>query len=868
MKKIFENSGLKLIAMFIFSISLLGLFVSGIVVAGIVRNNSDNEEQEQQVKNRILNNICYDYEQKAFDWYIMRAGGDYTQRDEKYYEQLFSENNCNFYFSIEPNNQKDRDSYPTLSNYTGDDYQYSYSSIDQKEIAGETISYEYQLSISDLCDENGEVYVYDYEALKEEYNLTDLPGTSDNQEDISTEVSQDYGTDLSEVTDTSKKIYDDGYTDITESVSLEYYDGTVLEQVLGANNNYSTGYLLGEEKRQLLEKADLSQEDVVDVTFFINEEGFPNIYVIFDNFQIEYNLWNNPEFRKDLYTFLKNRIMSKYNNFSLSNYDYNRYDNKLYMEYNCSNIVELKCTGYVKSELTALDAFASSFGLKIIPVIFNGAMPIFIVSMIFCLLSVIYIIMAAGRKKSYDGIYINTFNSIPYDIILVVYGLILSGELCLLDDMRIGFNDSLLGFFYDLIFESSYGASWIGKSLVVMLMFMVLAFATAAVISTTSVRLKTGDILKNTIVVRAVKWLFEFVKGIFRKTRKILIYLRNNVNIYFKWLGIFIVISIIEFMVCAKAENMSFMGSMWFFEKLVLTVILVIAIVNMSKLKKGAQIIASGESDYEVDTENMLWEFKKHGENLNQIRDGIQVAVDDRMKSEKMKTELITNVSHDIKTPLTSIINYVDLLSKEELHNEKAEEYIEVLQRQSAKLKKLIQDLIDASKASTGNMPVELGEMDVRVLLDQVMGESEEKFDQKGMKLVSTYHTDSTMVMADGKHMWRVFENLVVNILKYGQENTRVYIDVEESGFSKENDGFVVVEPMIKVSIKNISRDELNISGDELMERFVRGDSSRNTEGSGLGLSIAGSLMEIQGGKLQIIVDGDLFKVVLLLVKA
>ena len=136
------------------------------------------------------------------------------------------------------------------------------------------------------------------------------------------------------------------------------------------------------------------------------------------------------------------------------------------------------------------------------------------------------------------------------------------------------------------------------------------------------------------------------------------------------------------------------------------------------------------------------------------------------------------------------------------------------------------------------------------------------------MKIVSGYHTDNTMVMADGKHMWRVFDNLMVNILKYGQENTRVYIDVEDGDLTRESDGFTRVEPMIKISIKNISREELNITGEELMERFVRGDSSRNTDGSGLGLSIARSLMDIQGGKLQIIVDGDLFKVVLLLVKA
>ena len=225
------------------------------------------------------------------------------------------------------------------------------------------------------------------------------------------------------------------------------------------------------------------------------------------------------------------------------------------------------------------------------------------------------------------------------------------------------------------------------------------------------------------------------------------------------------------------------------------------------------------------------------------------------MKSERMKTELITNVSHDIKTPLTSIISYVDLLGKEELNNPKAKEYVEVIDRQAARLKKLIYDLIDASKASTGNMPMEIVKTDVRVLLEQAMGEFQESLDEKNLRVHVLYATEKTVCMADGKQLWRVFENLINNICKYSLPNSRVYINVEQQGD-------------IIITFKNISADELNITGNELMERFVRGDSSRNTEGSGLGLSIAKSLIELMHGSMEIIVDGDLFKVVLYLPSA
>jgi signal transduction histidine kinase len=240
-----------------------------------------------------------------------------------------------------------------------------------------------------------------------------------------------------------------------------------------------------------------------------------------------------------------------------------------------------------------------------------------------------------------------------------------------------------------------------------------------------------------------------------------------------------------------------------------------------------------------------------HAENINRAGDGVASAVEKQMKSEHFKTELITNVSHDIKTPLTSIINYVDLLQKENPENETEKEYLEVLARQSARLKKLIEDLMEASKASTGNLAVNFETCDARVLLTQIVGEFEEKTAANQLELIVDNPKEALHIRVDSRHIWRVFDNLLGNICKYAQPGTRVYISLVREG------GDAVI------SFKNISKYRLNITSEELMERFVRGDSSRNTEGSGLGLSIAQSLTNLMNGTMELSVDGDLFKVVL-----
>lgn len=218
------------------------------------------------------------------------------------------------------------------------------------------------------------------------------------------------------------------------------------------------------------------------------------------------------------------------------------------------------------------------------------------------------------------------------------------------------------------------------------------------------------------------------------------------------------------------------------------------------------------------------------------------------MKAEHLKTELITNVSHDIKTPLTSIVNYVDLLKKEDIPSPEAREYIAVLDRQSHRLKKLTEDLVEASKASSGVLNVDLQPTDVNVLFSQIEGEYQERLAACQLTLVTQPPAPGTVIRADSRLLSRVMDNLVSNICKYALPSTRVYV---VSTLSRE---------AVTISFKNVSRDELNISPDKLMERFVRGDASRHTEGSGLGLSIARSLVQLQGGRFDLAIDADLFR--------
>lgn len=294
-----------------------------------------------------------------------------------------------------------------------------------------------------------------------------------------------------------------------------------------------------------------------------------------------------------------------------------------------------------------------------------------------------------------------------------------------------------------------------------------------------------------------------------------------------------------------------FIWCLWGLEKVISIPYVIHFLLSYKRLHAGVSGIAEGNLQQKIELKHMPELLQNLGKEVNGISDSFSVAVNERMKSEHFKTELITNVSHDIKTPLTSIINFADLISKEETENDKITEYAEHLYDQSIKMKKLLENLLEATKAANGNVEVHLTECDVRVLLGQCLGEYEERLEKQNLILVLKQTEEEMQILADTKHLSRVFDNLMVNICKYAQENTRVYLTTEK----KDNKAII--------TFKNISKYPLDMEAETLMERFVRGDMSRHTEGQGLGLAIIKSLMDLQGGDFQLAVDGDLFKAIL-----
>ena len=278
--------------------------------------------------------------------------------------------------------------------------------------------------------------------------------------------------------------------------------------------------------------------------------------------------------------------------------------------------------------------------------------------------------------------------------------------------------------------------------------------------------------------------------------------------------------------------------------------------IAMEQIKKGIEEIASGNVNYQIPMEKMNSSQRQMAEMVNDIGNGLQRAVAESMKSERLKTDLITNVSHDIKTPLTSIINYVDLLKRENINDPKIQGYLDILEAKAQRLKTLTEDVVEASKVSSGNITLECMDVNLVEMLNQTIGEFSEKMEAKQLRIMATLPEEPAVIHVDGRRMWRVLENIFNNVAKYAMPGTRVYADLK------------IKKETVEFSLKNISEYPLNIKADELTERFIRGDISRSTEGSGLGLSIARSLTEMQGGKFNLYVDGDLFKVIIEFPKA
>lgn len=418
---------------------------------------------------------------------------------------------------------------------------------------------------------------------------------------------------------------------------------------------------------------------------------------------------------------------------------------------------------------------------------------------------------SAGHWQNHEGIHLTWLDKIPADVWIIA----------LPSAFFIGWDT----------FYSEWGQVIFCAALIPVTLLFLCVFAAQC---------KAGTVIRGSLTARALRLLWRILRGVTLWLWRIV----TGIPLVWKTALVTAALAFLEFILYVSPSR-----DPLFLVVKVLEILAVLAIaLNLRTLEKNGKQLSEGDLSTPVDTKRLFGAFRRYGQAMNRLQSGMESAVQEQMRAERMKTELITNVSHDIKTPLTSIVNYVDLLKKEDIPSPAAREYITVLDRQSKRLKKLTEDLVEASKASSGALPVDLQPTDVSVLFSQITGEYQDRLADCHLTLVTQPPAGQPVVLADSKLLSRVMDNLVSNICKYAMPETRVYV----SG--------VTADGQMTMSFKNISRAELNISPDELMERFVRGDTSRHTEGSGLGLSIARSLVHLMGGTFRLSIDADLFR--------
>ena len=482
-------------------------------------------------------------------------------------------------------------------------------------------------------------------------------------------------------------------------------------------------------------------------------------------------------------------------------------------------IYSFSAVGYIPETLYDADEVLSVY--RIVNVGYDlrfGVIAIGIVSFLLVAAALVFLMSVAGHRPGVEKIVLAPLDVIPFDLYSILFYIVL------------------------LVETGVVGRYLPQEALLVLLPFDYLL--AVVYLCSLAVRLKHGGLLKNTFVFMTLRFLTKTAVKAFRLTVRFFVALSVHWRCTLIFAGIFI--TVFAFYGVLYEEGALAISIVLFFGLLCLALKV---LSDYNEIKNGVDRIASGELYHKIPTEKMLSSSKRIAERINGIQENLQNVVESGIKSERFKTELITNVSHDLKTPLTSIINYVDLIAKERLESEKLREYVSVLERQAKRLKKLTEDLVEASKASTGNVDIEYTVCELGELLTQTFGEYTERLEKEGLTLCPQLCDEQVEIFADGKHLWRILDNVMSNTVKYALPSTRVWVSLTVE------DGCAVI------IFKNISREVISLSGAELTERFVRADTSRNSEGSGLGLSIAKSLTELQGGEFSVTVDGDLFKV-------
>ncbi|MCH5338405.1 MAG: sensor histidine kinase [Acetatifactor sp.] len=453
-----------------------------------------------------------------------------------------------------------------------------------------------------------------------------------------------------------------------------------------------------------------------------------------------------------------------------------------------------------------------------------------VVGSIATILCFLILICTAGNRKQGDSTQLPEIRGIYLDLLATIYLLVLLGILQGAGRVCSVFSSRSIAL--ELIFAAVLGT-------VIIIWLTLFCYNIVR-------QIKYGKWWTHTLIYSVTRIIVRFLKFFGKVCAEVIKGIPSVVTTVIIYLMLCVLEALVTaYLLDARADLM------WCVEKVVFLPILIYIAICCRRLIAAGEALSLGQLDHKVNTSNMIGKLKTHGESLNNIGLGIAKAVEERIKSERLKTELITNVSHDLKTPLTSIINYSNLICEEQTENEKIKEYSQVLLRQSGSLKNLLENLVEASKATTGNLEVNLVPSEVGVILSQAVGEYQQRLEEKELELIIDQPEEPVRIMADGRHLWRVFDNLLNNICKYAQEHSRVYLNVEQRGRE------------VQIIFRNMSKYALNVSAEDLEERFVRGDRSRHMEGNGLGLSIAKSLIELQEGDMKIVVDGDLFKVIL-----
>lgn len=769
----------------------------------------------EQLCQKIYSNL-YNYTAGDLMLYLSLMENSYCNNDnyknyhlseiELYHSKYSSENsNVQFNISDENNRLLLSNNNPISGNY------FSFSSVYSTDIEYDEW---YKMGNSDI-----EVIVTDITKHNDNYEETTFfaieEGITPHTDELSTSSDSD---NKNTITSSS-----DGFTYKTYSVSnvysnnstelTYYYQGEINENILEANK---------EIIRNL--PYDITEITLYQDEYIATEDGFAKQYSYIDDSRelrtIRTKLISDTKSAEIEYSYNGTLSFSEFSNrLSYSALIlHNSGSDSLTLRYLQTSRLKLSVNINIPYECHASDIYnAASVIIDGLIIYKNNIIPITISALLMFIFAFIFLFYSAGYIPDRNEPVARGLHHIPTDIALFILLIIFVCSAALIST-----SDSLFIFVAFCLFTVN------------------LFLALYSII----VKIRTRTFYRNTVIYRFYRLVKSLSETLNENTG-------TKVKIIFILLA-FLFISLFEAFAYLFLDLPTEYNALFFiFLRITEIPFIAVFIIGLVALQKGGKQISAGDINYRIKSAFLFGPLKKHAEYLNSINSAVTRAVEERMKSENLKTELITNVSHDLKTPLTSIVNYIDLLKKEKLDNVKANEYIEVIDRQSQRLKKLTIDIVEASKAATGNIDINYENTVLNVILLQTNGEYAERLQENNLTLIQEIPENEINISTDGRLLWRIIDNLMNNICKYSMPGTRVYINL----FSANNNAII--------TFRNISKNKLTVSSETLTERFVRGDTARNSEGSGLGLSIAKSLTENMGGKLDIFIDGDLFKVTL-----